>query len=67
MLHNRLITYYYYIHIILIPIDFFAPLEGEDPILCDIEFTESDVEQACLELSTSSVAGADGVAWLLPS
>jgi hypothetical protein len=43
------------------PRDFFAPSEGEDPILSDIEFTESDIEQACFELKTSSAAGADGM------
>ena len=31
------------------------------PILTDLEFTESDIEYACMELSASSASGPDGI------
>ena len=30
-------------------------------ILTDLEFTESDIEYACMELSASSASGPDGI------
>ena len=41
--------------------DFFTHSAGEEPSIFDINFTESDIESACFELSSSSAAGADGV------
>ena len=38
--------------------DFFSSSES---LLTDIEFSEDDIETACLELKSSSAAGADGV------
>ena len=41
--------------------DFFAIEECQVPALLDIQLSESDIELACQELSTSSSPGADGL------
>ena len=41
--------------------EFFANSDGAGPSIQDIDFSESDIETACSELSNSSAAGADGV------
>ena len=41
--------------------DFFASSSDDGPSLTDIEFSELDIELACMELSSSSAAGADGI------
>ena len=42
----------------------FFEVDGSRPtgaILTDLEFTESDIEYACMELSASSASGPDGI------
>ena len=41
--------------------EFFTHSGGDEPSIVDIDFSESDIEAACSELSSSSAAGADGV------